>query len=81
MTWRYLILGDGYEAGDPRLGGKQVIVVVIQSFTRDVVTDVKQLSLRVEQKAKIHRLDILRGLLLQILKAAQQSVNRQPGDG
>ena len=50
-------LGDGDEAGEPRLGGEQVVVTRIERTLPDAEADREQLADRVEQEPEIHRRD------------------------
>ncbi len=47
-------LGDGKEAGKPRLGGQQVIAVGVARVGRDRKADGQQLLFGVEQEGEVH---------------------------
>ena len=58
---------------------KQIVKVIIQSFSRHVVADAIQLALPVEQKAEIHFLEILLAFPVQAFKAIQQCARGRRG--
>ena len=58
---RHVALGDGEEAGEPRLGGEQVVERRIEPArvlgVGEAVADREQLPLRVEEEAEVHRVE------------------------
>ena len=47
-------LGDGEEAGEPRLGGEQVVAALVELVLLDAVADRQQLALRGQQEGEVH---------------------------
>ncbi len=66
-------LGDGDQAGEPRLGGEQVVVAVVHQALGHSETEHEELALRVVQKAEVHLLAEFFGGAGQGLQALDQS--------
>ena len=52
---RHIALGDGEQAGQPRLGRQKVIAIAVQSVGRHGKADGQQLLFGMLQKAEVHR--------------------------
>ena len=63
VVGRDVALGDRKEAGQPGLGGEQVVVARIQRAVADPEPDREQLAGRVEQEAEVHLAEQLIGLV------------------
>ena len=55
MPRRRVALGDGYETGQPRFGGQQVITTRIERGLPHLIANGQKQPVRVEQKIKFHR--------------------------
>ena len=51
----HVVLGDGDEARQPRLGAEQIVVRGVERVGPFVIADGEQLALRIVQEAEIHR--------------------------
>ncbi|MNJ00357.1 hypothetical protein D3C76_1369500 [compost metagenome] len=49
-----IALGDGKQAGEPGLGGEQVVATGIEPVIGQGVTDGEQLALGIEQEREVH---------------------------
>src|SRR5713226_8922973 len=54
MRRRDVTLGNGDEAGEPRLRRKQIVTTRVEAVIENAVPDREELSRRVEEKAKLH---------------------------
>ena len=71
-------LGDREEAGQPGLGGEQVVVAGVQRAVPDPEPDREQLAGRVEQEAEVRLAEQLPGPVRDRVEAAERGSRRRP---
>ena len=52
-------VGDRDEAREPRFGGEEIVCARIETAVRDAIADREDLACRVEEEAKLHRIEEL----------------------
>ena len=57
MRRRDVALGDGDEAGEPRLRREQIVTTRVEAVIGNAVADREELPRRVEEKAELHRVE------------------------
>ena len=72
----YITLGNCHQAGNTRFGSQQVVVIGIQPAIIQIVANVKNLPVRVEEKVKLHLVDIRIGLMGSGRQIAEQHSGR-----
>ena len=77
---RDVALGDGDEAGEPRLGGEQVVATARRACpSATAIADRQQLALRVEQEAEVHAPGERARLSLERLEPVLERCDRRRG--
>ena len=66
------MFGQRHQAGNARLGGQQVIKIVVKHGSRRIVADAEQLPLLVKQKTELHFVKVACRLLVDFLQTVQQ---------
>ena len=72
VVHRHVVLGDGDEAGQPRLGREQIVVRAVERVGAALVPDGEQLPLGVEQEAEVHLHRVVVGAVGDRLQARHQ---------
>ncbi len=55
VAGRHVVLGDGHEARQTRLGGEQVVAARIERALGRAVADREEPALGIQQKSELHR--------------------------
>ena len=72
----HVALGDGEQAGQPRLGSEQVVAAGVEPVVGQRIADRQQLALGVEQEREVHRQRHLAGLVGEQLQARAEQERR-----
>src|SRR5262245_21580313 len=63
MRYRHIALGNGDEAGEPRLGGEEIIGAAVKAAVANSVADGENLACGIEEERELGRIEEgLRGL-------------------
>ena len=76
---RDVALRDGDEAGQPRLGGEEVVVVSVAAVRGDIVADVEEASSLVVEEGEVHRLEERLGVPGERVEGGEDAARGVPG--